>query len=104
LDSIGIGGFGHDFKALENKNTSVVEVFDSFDDANTDFFSRIIFFLGPVFPTLQNLPTKSNRMLRQLRETMGHIADELLNRSRKARGEKNDNVVTDKSIIGILGM
>ena len=55
LDSIGIGGFGHDFKALDNKNTSVVEVFDSFDDANTDFFSRIIFFLGPVFPTLQNL-------------------------------------------------
>ncbi|XP_006457595.1 hypothetical protein AGABI2DRAFT_123448 [Agaricus bisporus var. bisporus H97] len=102
LDSIGIGGFGHDFKALENKNTSVVEVFDSFDDANTDFFSRLIFFLGPVFPTLQNLPTKGNRMLRQLRETMGKIADELLKRSRRVSDEKEDSVIADKSIIGIL--
>ncbi|KAJ3570409.1 hypothetical protein NP233_g4425 [Leucocoprinus birnbaumii] len=104
LDSIGIAGFGHDFAALDGKNTPVLDVFDSFDDANTDFFSRIIFFLGPVFPTLQNLPTRSNRMLRRLRETMGKIADELLERSRRVKMDgKEDSVTADKSIIGLLG-
>lgn len=73
-------------------------------DADTDFFSRMIFFLGPVFPKLQNLPTRSNRMLRRLRETMGRIADELLERSRQVRDGKEDTVVADKSIIGLLGM
>ncbi|KXN88329.1 11-oxo-beta-amyrin 30-oxidase, partial [Leucoagaricus sp. SymC.cos] len=102
LDAIGIAGFGHDFEALDGKNTPVIEVFDSFDDANTDFFSRIIFFLGPVFPTLQNLPTRSNRTLSRLRETMGKIADELLKRSRQVKDGKDDTVTADKSIIGLL--
>lgn len=43
-------------------------------------------------------------MLRQLRETMGKIADELLKRSRRVSDEKEDSVVADKSIIGILGV
>lgn len=106
LDTIGIAGFGHDFRALDGQNTPVIDVFDSFSSANTDVFSRVIFFLGPVFPTLQNLPTRGNRMLRRLRETMGKIADELLEKSRTVKvfeGGKEDNVTTDKSIIGFLG-
>ncbi|KAF5363712.1 hypothetical protein D9756_001123 [Leucocoprinus leucothites] len=103
LDAIGIAGFGHNFEALDGKNSPVLDIFDSFDDANTDFFSRIIFFLGPVFPTLQNLPTRSNRMLRRLRETMGKIADELLERSRRVKLDgKDDTVTADKSIIALL--
>lgn len=104
LDSIGIAGFGHDFKALEGENAPVVDVFDSFDGANTDYFSRMVFFLGPVFPTLQNLPTRNNRMLHRLRETMGRIAAELLERSRQVQDGKADTMMADKSIIGLLGM
>lgn len=42
-------------------------------------------------------------MLRRLRETMGKIADELLERSRQVKDGKEDTIIADKSIIGILG-
>ncbi|KAH9483305.1 Cytochrome P450 monooxygenase 215 [Psilocybe cubensis] len=100
LDSVGIAGFGHDFHALEGKNSPVVDVFESFSDEDTSWLSRFVFLMGPVLPVLQNLPTAQNRTLKRLRETMGDIADELLVRNRKAKEGKS--VSEEKSIIGLL--
>jgi hypothetical protein len=102
LDSIGIAGFGHDFHALEGKESPVIEVFNSFGSGDTSLLSHFVFLMGPVFPILQYLPTKQNRMFKRLRLTMGEIADELLARNRK---EKEGKALTEeKSIIGLLSM
>ena len=100
LDSVGIAGFGHDFHALEGKESPVVEVFESFGSSDTSFLSHFVFLMGPVLPILQNLPTKKNRMFKRLRSTMREIADELLARNRKEKEGKS--LTEEKSIIGLL--
>ncbi|KAF8148864.1 cytochrome P450 [Crassisporium funariophilum] len=100
LDSVGIAGFGHDFHALEGKDSAVVEVFNSFGSGDTSFLSHFVFLMGPVLPVLQNLPTKQNRMFKRLRTTMGGIADELLARNRREKEGKA--LMEEKSIIGLL--
>lgn len=106
LDSIGIAGFSHNFGALDGNNTPVVDVFDSFASSDTSFLSKLVFFLGPVFPMLQKLPTKQNRMFKRLRRTMGDIADELMSRDRSMREEAEGGGTgarkEEKSIIGLL--
>lgn len=97
---MGIAGFGHDFRALEGKDSPVVEVFESFSSGDTSFLSHFVFLMGPVLPILQNLPTKQNRMLKRLRSTMQEIADELLARNRKENEGKA--LTEEKSIIGLL--
>ncbi|KAF8994355.1 cytochrome P450 [Cyathus striatus] len=98
LDSIGISGFSHDFHALDGAHSPVVDVFESFGNTDHSFLSRLIFLLGPVFPILQKIPTERGRMLKRLRNTMGGIADVLLERSRKEK----EGGGADKSIIGLL--
>ncbi|KAF8148841.1 cytochrome P450 [Crassisporium funariophilum] len=100
LDSVGIAGFGHDFHALDGKDSPVVEVFNSFSSGNTSVLSHFVFLMGPVLPMLMNLPTKRNRMFKRLRTTMGGIADELLARNRGEKAGKPS--LEDKSIIGLL--
>jgi hypothetical protein len=80
-------------------------VFDSFASSDTSFLSKLVFFLGPVFPMLQNLPTKQNRMFKRLRTTMGGIADELMSRDRGMGEEEGGGKGAgkeEKSIIGLL--
>ncbi|KAJ3498395.1 hypothetical protein NLJ89_g10225 [Agrocybe chaxingu] len=100
LDSVGVAGFGHDFDALDGEDSAIVDVFESFGSDDTSLLSRFVFLMGPVFPTLQNLPTKKNRMLRRLRYTMRDIADELLARNRREKEGKQ--MSEEKSVIGLL--
>lgn len=102
LDSIGIAGFGHNFHAIEGHESPVVEVFESFGSTDTSIISQLVFFLGPVFPMLQKLPTKRNRMFKRLRTTIRGISDELLERNRREKAGLSTGE-TDKSIIGLLG-
>ncbi|KAF9040790.1 cytochrome P450 [Panaeolus papilionaceus] len=101
LDSIGIAGFGHNFHAIEGHESPVVEVFESFGSTDTSIISQLVFFLGPVFPMLQKLPTKRNRMFKRLRTTIRGISDELLERNRREKAGLSTGE-TDKSIIGLL--
>ncbi|TFK35103.1 cytochrome P450 [Crucibulum laeve] len=100
LDSVGIAGFGHDFGSLDGHRSSVAEVFDMFGSADSSLISDIIFFLGPVLPVLQKLPTKRNKIFKQLRTNMGEIAEELLERTR--REKEGIPMSEEKSIIGLL--
>ncbi|ESK95956.1 cytochrome p450 [Moniliophthora roreri MCA 2997] len=95
LDSIGIAGFSHDFGSLDGKSSAVVEAFESLGSTKPSAFGTIIFLLSFVFPFLNNLPTKRQRMLMALKKSMRDIADVLLERTRKSGAE-------DKSIIGLL--
>ncbi|KAF8812724.1 cytochrome P450 [Phlegmacium glaucopus] len=100
LDSIGIAGFGHDFHALDGKDSAVVEVFESFGSGDTSLLSHFVFLMGPVLPILHYLPTKQNKIFKRLRMTMGGIADDLLARNRREKEGKA--LMEEKSIIGLL--
>ncbi|KAK1220157.1 hypothetical protein PQX77_017096 [Marasmius sp. AFHP31] len=97
LDSIGIAGFSHDFGSLDGKPSAVVEAFESLGQTPDSKIGLLLFLLSFVFPALLNIPTKRNQQLLELRKTMGGIADELLDGSRKG-----DLGGEDKSIIGLL--
>ncbi|KAF8166821.1 cytochrome P450 [Pholiota molesta] len=101
LDAIGIAGFGHDFHALDGKESAVVDVFDSFASGDISLLSHFVFLMGPVLPILQKLPTKQNLTFKKLRATMRAIADELLERNRREKAGKG-GVGEEKSIIGLL--
>ncbi|KAF5371478.1 hypothetical protein D9615_009620 [Tricholomella constricta] len=101
LDSIGIAGFGHDFGSLDGKVPAVVEVFESMKQGN-GALSHFVFLLGPVIPLLLRLPTSDNRRFARLRITMGEIANELLERTRKEKEGLLDEKAEEKSIIGLL--
>ncbi|KAF8883120.1 cytochrome P450 [Infundibulicybe gibba] len=102
LDSVGIAGFGHDFGSLDGKRSSVADVFASFGTAKTSPFSHLVFLLSPVLPMLVKLPTSRNQILKRLRVTMGEIADELLERTRKEKEGQAAGSAEEKSIIGLL--
>ncbi|KAJ8077591.1 hypothetical protein PM082_002023 [Marasmius tenuissimus] len=97
LDSIGIAGFSHDFGSLDGKPSAVVDAFESLGQTPPSKLGLIIFLLSFVFPSLMSMPTRRNKRLLELRRSMGEIADELLERSRKG-----DLGADDKSIIGLL--
>ena len=94
LDSIGIAGFGHDFKALEGHESTVAKVFNGFSD---DIGNGV---LASIFPFLDNLPTKRSRMMGQMKKATTAIACKLLEDCEKMKaGSQN---VQDRSILGLL--
>ncbi|KAK2463849.1 hypothetical protein APHAL10511_004154 [Amanita phalloides] len=60
LDSVGIAGFGHDFKALEGHESPVYKAFGSFSESGSSS-RRFFFLLGPIFPQIVNVPTQRSR-------------------------------------------
>jgi hypothetical protein len=102
LDSIGIGGFSHDFGSLEGKYSSVAAIFDTFSQTNQSFISKLVFLMALVFPLLSSFPTSRNLLIRKLHGTMREIADELLERTRAEKQAKVEESQGDKSVIGLL--
>jgi hypothetical protein len=102
LDSIGIGGFSHDFGSLDGKHSSVAAIFDTFSQTKQSFISQLIFLIAIVFPMLAGVPTSRNLLIRKLHSTMGEIADELLERTRAEKQAKVEENQGDKSVIGLL--
>ncbi|KAJ2935385.1 hypothetical protein H1R20_g1708, partial [Candolleomyces eurysporus] len=110
LENLGVAGFSHHFGALSSPDTSlkpdIMEVFDSFESPRkSSLFSRIFFFLGPMFPALLYLPTQNTLLMRRIKYSMKGIADALLERTRRemmidSGDEKAGG--SDKSIIGLL--
>ncbi|KAF4574399.1 hypothetical protein EYR40_005882 [Pleurotus pulmonarius] len=98
LDSIGIAGFSHNFGQLDGKDSDVAVAFNSLGGDDRNIFTAFIFLLSPYFPFLATLPTKRNRVMRKLRQSLSNISDELLERTRK----ESQGGVEEKSIIGLL--
>ncbi|KAJ7062770.1 cytochrome P450 [Mycena amicta] len=104
LDSIGISGFGHEFRSLHGEPSAVAEAFDSMalQGGRASAINFAVFMLGQQIPLLAELPTSRNLLFKDLRKSLSAIADVLLE---NARQEKQDDLVddvVDKSIIGLL--
>ncbi|KAM6495417.1 Cytochrome P450 [Amanita muscaria] len=97
LDSMGIAGFGHDFRCLDGHKSPVSEALDGFLEDN----SFIALFLFAVFfPQVFKLPLKPTKIRRRMKKAMSDIAKVLLENSQQ---EKDlSNVEKDRSILGLL--
>ncbi|KAG5637283.1 hypothetical protein H0H81_005117, partial [Sphagnurus paluster] len=102
LDSIGAGGFSHDFGSLKGDISPVAAAFDSFSDVKPSPMIILSFLLASIVPLLNRIPNERTAGFIKLRESVKAIANDLLER---ARLEKEANVsegAADKSIIGSL--
>ncbi|KAK2463856.1 hypothetical protein APHAL10511_004161 [Amanita phalloides] len=101
LDSVGIAGFGHDFKALEGQESPIFKVFQSFNTLRSGGARRLFILLGPIFPQIVNMPTERSRMFRRMRKATSEIASHLLEDS--VREKESSQNIRDESILGLLG-
>ncbi|KIM79200.1 hypothetical protein PILCRDRAFT_10611 [Piloderma croceum F 1598] len=100
LDSVGIGGFSHDFGTLRGECSTIAEIFDSFGKLKPTVLQILLLVLSTAFPVLTHLrPSKS--LVRKFKLAAEEISMELL---QKARKEKEGIVEgkEDHSIIGLL--
>ncbi|KAG6873596.1 hypothetical protein C0995_013969 [Termitomyces sp. Mi166 len=102
LDSIGIGGFGHDFGSLKGNKSPIADAFDSFGATKPSLASMFAFILAPALPLLLKIPTKRNNMFQAISDSVGNIANELLERARTEKAANVSESNADKSIIGTL--
>jgi len=103
LDSIGIGGFAHDFGSLRGKTSPVVATFDSFGSIKPSFSTMLSFVFGMILPGLSTrIPSEHMRRFRSLASGIREIASELLDKATKEKAEVGEGEV-EKSIIGALG-
>ena len=102
LDTIGLAGFSHDFGALDGKQTSVTQIFDTFSSSSASALNIGLTLLATVFPFLLRVPTARTRLTWKLNDAMEEISNVLLARTKE---ELDMGVVGDKeekSIIGLL--
>ncbi|PFH47813.1 hypothetical protein AMATHDRAFT_50010 [Amanita thiersii Skay4041] len=102
LDSIGIAGFGHDFHSLDGHQSAVIDAFNSFGATNQGLLSRLQIVIGPIIPSVLNIPTQRARLFSQLATNVNKIALELLERTREESKGEDSGDLKDKSIIGLL--
>jgi hypothetical protein len=109
LDSIGIGGFGHDFRALNHSRATknekdgeldVMDFLDSFIMSPPSNFGKLILpLLGPLIRLISRLPTKEKRMMQKLNIMLGRTAQKIVEGSRT---DGEDTGKSGKSIIETL--
>lgn len=99
LDSIGIAGFGHDFKALEGHESPMMKVLNAINGANRSN-RRLLVVIGAIFPFVAHLPTKRLRMMNQMKQATSEMAHELLQNTEKAK--EGSQSIKDRSILGLL--
>ncbi|KIL67272.1 hypothetical protein M378DRAFT_73991 [Amanita muscaria Koide BX008] len=97
LDSMGIAGFGHDFKSLDGHKSPVSEALDGLLE---DSSFRVVLILGLLFPPVLKLPLKQTKIMRQMHKAFSDIAKVLLENSQQEK-ELLD-VEKDRSILGLL--
>ncbi|KAJ7048685.1 cytochrome P450 [Mycena amicta] len=104
LDSIGISGFGHDFRSLHGEPSAAAEAFDSMalQGGRASAINFAVFMIGQQIPLLAELPTSRNLLFKNLRKSLSAIADVLLENARQEKQDELVDDVADKSIIGLL--
>ena len=104
LDTIGIAGFGHDFKTLDGHPSAVIDAFEAFGDARQGLASQLVLFATAVIPILGIIPTTRITLFEKLGEVTSRLARKMLEDEKKGK-EVNGaaNSVKDTSILGLLG-
>jgi hypothetical protein len=103
LDSVGTGGFSHDFGTLRGKHSTIAEVFNSLGKHKPTFFQSIMFLLSAVLPILARMPSPRRTLEKQFNSAAEKISRELL---QKSRDEKVAAIASkgDNSVLGTLSM
>ncbi|KAF8331802.1 cytochrome P450 [Amanita rubescens] len=98
LDSIGKGGFSHDFQSLAGNHSPVMEAFDAFGSLKPTPWAMIPILMAPLFPRLSSyIPTEQVKLAKALSDGVREIAVKLL-----AKDAGDQPSVMDKSILGAL--
>ena len=101
LDSIGICGFGYDFKSAEGRDSPVNDVFSHLNESTSNDARALIDIISPMFPLIFRIPMRTVRMLRMLNKATSEFAAELIKNSRKEMDCSDD--IKDRSMLGELG-
>jgi len=104
LDSIGNGGFSHDFGCLEGKTSRVMTAFDSFGSVKPSFNLTLSYLLGPILPALSSkIPNERRDKLKDLGRDIRGIATALLEKAAREKVAVGMKFEVNESIIGALG-
>jgi len=98
IDTIGIAGFSHDFKALSGANPEVQRAFETFTESKISIVDIANLLISPVFPLIDLIPTAKKNATKRLNQSLKHVGVKLLADSKKVGDQKP----ADKSIIGVL--
>jgi hypothetical protein len=79
----------------------VNRVFHHFNDGDSNHARRFIDVIGPIFPVMHLIPSRTTRLFGDLKKAAGTIALELIKNSEKERDGSGGN--KDHSILGMLG-
>ncbi|KIL67273.1 hypothetical protein M378DRAFT_1024187 [Amanita muscaria Koide BX008] len=97
LDSMGIAGFGHDFRSLDGHKSPVSEALDGLLE---DSSFRVVLTVGVFFPQVLKLPLKRIKIIRRMQKAFTDIAKVLLENSQQEK--EFSDVEKDRSILGLL--
>ncbi|KAJ7574646.1 cytochrome P450 [Mycena floridula] len=102
LDSIGMGGFSHDFGTLDGKQPLIQQALESFDKSvGNPSVPPITFIMGGILPFLLKLPIGRTNLVRRLKDNLNDVGTDLVERVRKERKIEGPQS-GDKSVIGAL--
>ena len=104
LDSIGMGGFSHDFGSLKGNASPVMTAFDSFGTIKPSFSIMFSFLLGLILPQFSSrIPNDRKKSLDLVALSSRRTATELLDKAAKEKADSGSGDEVDKSILGALG-
>ncbi|KAJ7579172.1 cytochrome P450 [Mycena floridula] len=100
LDSIGMGGFSHDFGTVGSKEPFIATEMDSFEKriGNRPVFTPMSILAGYLMPVLLSLPLPIGRarLFLKLKESLTVVGNDLVKSVQEELGKQSDN----KSVIG----
>ncbi|KAG5635270.1 hypothetical protein DXG03_005461, partial [Asterophora parasitica] len=102
LDSVGAGGFAHDFGSLKGNISPVAAAFDSFGSVKPSATIMVMFLLAQVFPFIGRIPNARVKLFYPIRDSVAEIAGDLLDKARVEKAASNADGAVDKSIVGSL--
>ncbi|KAM6495420.1 cytochrome P450 [Amanita muscaria] len=97
LDSIGIAGFGHDFRSLDGQKSPISEASDALLEDNS---FRVFLLFGVFFPQVFQLPLKQTKMIRRMQKAFFDTANVLLENFPQEK--ETLDFEKDRSILGLL--
>lgn len=101
LDSIGNGGFSHDFEATSGKLSTLQQRFEAFGDIKPSFTTIAIFLVSTVFPIVTKIPTKRSKVTKELSDSIRELAVDLFEKGQAEKQGSEEGI--EKSILGALG-
>ncbi|KAJ7580804.1 cytochrome P450 [Mycena floridula] len=102
LDSIGMGGFSHNFGTVEGKEPLVSTALDTFGKSigNSPLVSPFSFLVGALLPILLRLPIGKAKLIMRLKSNLITVGTDLIERVQKEKQfEGTDKAANDKSVI-----